>query len=143
MRSTTFRPALLALCLSVLPFQLSAQTFTIPPITFEGAPAFSQADLLKVTGLSPGSTSTQDGLQAAAQHLGDTGLFSDISFVSNEKGLVFTLKPMPDSNLLPASYANFVWWSSEQINSALKTSVPLYTGVVPTSGNLQDSIIAA
>jgi outer membrane protein insertion porin family len=143
MRSTTFRPALLALCLSLPTHQLPAQTFKVPPITFEGAPAYSQADLLKVTGLTPGSTSTQDALQAAAQHLGDTGLFSDINFASNEKGLVFTLKPMPDSNLLSASYANFVWWSSEQINSALKTSVPLYTGVVPTSGNLQDSIIAA
>ena len=67
MRSTTFRPALLALCLTVLPLHLPAQTFTVPPITFEGAPAYSQADLLKVTGLTPGSTSTQDALQAAAQ----------------------------------------------------------------------------
>jgi outer membrane protein assembly factor BamA len=143
MRSTTFRPALFALCLSVPTLQLPAQTFTIPSITFEGAPAYSQTDLLKVTGLTPGSASTQEGLQAAAQHLSDTGLFSDINFASNEKGLVFTLKPMQDSNLLPASFANFVWWSSEQINSTLKTTVPLYTGVVPLTGNLQDSVIAA
>lgn len=143
MRSPFVRPALLAFSLSISFACLSAQTFQVPPITFDGAPAYSQTDLLKVIGLTPGSTSTQEGLQAAAQHLGDTGLFTDINFASNEKGLVFTLKPMPDSNLLPASYANFVWWSSEQMNSALKTTVPLYTGVVPLSGNLQDSIIAA
>ena len=143
MPSSTIRSVLLTLCLSTAVTSLSAQTFTIPPITFDGAPAFSQADLLKVTGLTPGSLSTQEGLQAAAQHLVDTGLFSDINFASNEKGLVFTLKPMPDSNLLPASYANFVWWSSEQINSALKASVPLYIGVVPLTGNLQDSVTSA
>jgi outer membrane protein assembly factor BamA len=143
MRSTTFRPALLALCLSVLTLQLSAQTFTVPPIFFEGVPAYSQADLLKVTGLTPGSTSTQDALQAAAQHLGDTGLFSDINFASNEKGLLFTLKPMPDSNLLPASFTNFVWWSPAELTTALKARVPLYTGLVPTTGNFQNGIISA
>ena len=143
MRSTTFRPALLALCLTVLPLHLPAQTFTVPPITFEGAPAYSQADLLKVTGLTPGATSTQDALQAAAQHLGDTGLFSDINFASNEKGLLFTLKPMPDANLLPATFTNFVWWSPAELTTALKARVPLYTGVVPTTGNFQNSIISA
>lgn len=143
MRSTTFRPALLALCLTVLPLHLPAQNFTVPPITFEGAPAYSQADLLKVTGLTPGETSTQDALQAAAQHLGDTGLFSDINFASNEKGLLFTLKPMPDSNLLPATFTNFVWWSPSELTTALKARVPLYTGVVPTTGNFQNSIISA
>jgi outer membrane protein assembly factor BamA len=143
MRSTTFRPALLALCLSILTFQLSAQTFTVPPITFEGAPAYSQADLLKVTGLTPGATSTQDALQAAAQHLGDTGLFSDINFTSNENGLLFTLKPMPDSNLLPATFTNFVWWSPSELTTALKARVPLYIGLIPTTGNFQNSIISA
>lgn len=143
MLPSTIRSALLTLCLSTSITSLSAQTSTIPPITFDGAPAYSQADLLKVTGLTPGSNLTQAELQAAAQHLGDTGLFSDINFASNEKGLVFTLKPMPETNLLPANFANFVWWSSDQINSTLKTTVPLYTGVIPLTGNLQDSVIAA
>src|ERR1700733_12392728 len=131
MRSTTFRPALLALCLSVLTLQLSAQTFTIPPITFEGVPAYSQADLLKVTGLQPGATATQADLQAGAQHLGDTGLFSDINFASNENGLLFTLKPMPDSNLLTATFTNFVWWSTAELTTPLKARVPLYTSPAP------------
>jgi len=143
MLPSAIRSVLLTFCLSTSITTLSAQTFSIPSITFEGAPAYSQTDLLKVAGLTPGSTSTQEGLQAAAQHLSDTGLFSDINFASNEQGLVFTLKPMQDSNLLPASFANFVWWSSEQINSALKTTVPLYTGVIPLTGKMQDSIIAA
>ncbi|WP_353062879.1 POTRA domain-containing protein [Tunturibacter psychrotolerans] len=140
---STIRSALLTFCLATSITTLSAQTFIIPPIAFEGAPAYSQADLLKVTGLTPGATSTQDGLQAGAQHLGDTGLFSDINFASNEKGLVFTLKPMPDSNLLPATFTNFVWWSPAELTAALKARVPLYIGVVPTTGDFKDSIISA
>jgi outer membrane protein assembly factor BamA len=141
MRIYRVRPAFLAFCLLVP--SLSAQTFKLPPITFTGAPAFSQSDLLKVSGLEPGATSSQAALQAAAQHLSDTGLFSDIRFESNAKGLVYTLKPMPADNLLPAHFANFVWWSPEELSAALRTRVPLYTGVVPINGNLQDSITAA
>jgi outer membrane protein assembly factor BamA len=143
MRPSTLRLALFALCLSVPTLHLSAQSFTLPPIAFTGAPAFSQADLLKVSGLQPGATATQADLQAAAQHLSDTGLFSDISFQSNATGLVYDLKPMPAEHLLPASFTNFVWWSPAELTAALKARVPLYTGLVPTSGNLQESISSA
>jgi hypothetical protein len=136
------RPALLvALCLSVP--SLPAQTFKLPSITFTGAPAFSQADLLKVAGLQPGAVSTQAQVQAAAQHLSDTGLFTDVHFESNAKGLVYSLKPMPPDNLLSARFANFVWWSPEELTAALKARVPLYIGVIPISGNLQDTVTAA
>ena len=50
---------------------------------------------------------------------------------------------MPSDNLLPAHFANFVWWSPEELSTALKTRIPLYIGVVPTSGNLQDNVTAA
>jgi outer membrane protein assembly factor BamA len=143
MRSTTLRPALLALCLSVPTLQLPAQSFILPPITFTGAPAFSQADLLKVSSLHPGATATQADVQSAAQHLSDTGLFTDIRFESNASGLVYDLKPLPPENLLPVTFNNFVWWSPAELTSALKAKVPLYTGVVPTAGNLQDSISSA
>ena len=143
MRFTSLRPALLALCLSVPTLQLPAQSFILPAITFTGAPAFSQADLLKVSGLTPGATATQADVQSAAQHLSDTGLFTDIRFESNATGLVYDLKPMPPENLLPATFTNFVWWSPAELTSALKARVPLYNGVVPTTGNLQESISSA
>ena len=143
MRSSSVRLALLTLCLLVPSIRLSAQTIKLPAITFEGAPAFSQADLLKVSDLHAGATSTQAEVQAAAQRLSDTGLFSDVHFASSARGLVYTLKPMPADNLLHATFANFVWWTPNELTSALKARVPLYIGVIPISGNLQDSIIAA
>ena len=78
MRFPLVRSVLLALCLSVPFVRLSAQTFKLPQITFTGAPAFSQADLLNVSGLKPGAISTQAEVQAAAQHLSDT-VFSPTS----------------------------------------------------------------
>ncbi|WP_260705060.1 POTRA domain-containing protein [Edaphobacter flagellatus] len=144
MRPTTGFLALLALCLLPVSNSLNAQTVILPKsISFTGAPAYSQAELLAFTHLTPGANSTVTELNAAAQKLNDTGLFSDIRFASQSTGLVFSLKMMPNDNLLPARFANFVWWTPEELSAALKTRVPLYQGTVPTAGNMQDSVVAA
>jgi outer membrane protein assembly factor BamA len=134
------RLAFLALYLLVPSIQLSAQTFKLPAITFTGAPAFSQADLLKISGLHPGAISTQAEVQVAAQHLSDTGLFADVHYESNTKGLVYTLKPMPSDNLLTASFPNLVWWTPEELTAALKTRVPLYIGTVPSPATCRTAL---
>jgi outer membrane protein assembly factor BamA len=143
MRSLPVLSALLAICLVTPSANLSAQSFLLPKISFTGAPAYSQAELLAFTGLKPGATSSSAEIQAAAQRLSDTGLFTDVHFESNANGLVYALKLMPADNMLRASFANFVWWSPEELTTALKARVPLYLGLVPISGNIQDSISTA
>ncbi|WP_263368771.1 POTRA domain-containing protein [Edaphobacter bradus] len=121
---------------------LSAQSIVLPKsISFSGDPTYSQTELLTFTGLKPGASSTIAEVQAAAQKLNDTGLFSDIHFESNAHGLVFSLKPMP--NMLPARFTNFVWWTPDELNTALKFRVPLYEGSIPQAGNMQDTVCAA
>jgi outer membrane protein assembly factor BamA len=136
--------ALLFLCLVAPSTRLTAQAIILPKeISFTGAPAYSQAELLAFIGLKPGATSTSAEVQAAAQRLSDTGLFADIRFASTPKGLVYSLKPMPPDNMLPAHFTNFVWWTPEELQTALKSRVPLFRGAVPISGNMQDTVSAA
>ncbi|MBS1823023.1 MAG: hypothetical protein JST61_13805 [Acidobacteria bacterium] len=123
---------------------LTAQSVILPKnIRFTGVPDYSQAELLSFAQLTPGAIVPLADIQSAAQRFNDTGLFSDVRFASNSTGLVFTLKPMPADNLLPARFPNLVWWSNEELAQALKTRVPLYRGAVPISGNIQDSVSAA
>ena len=123
---------------------LFAQSILLPKsITFTGAPVYTQDELLTYVALRPGATSTQQAIQDAAQHLSDTGLFSDIHYESNPKGLVFALTLMPQDNLLPVRYKNFVWWTPAQLEALVRTRVPLYQGSVPISGNLQDKVAEA
>jgi outer membrane protein assembly factor BamA len=132
--------ALLSLTFSAT--TLFAQSVILPKsITFTGDPTYTQDELLSFAGLKPGASSTVAEVNAAAQKLNDTGLFSDVHFESNAHGLVFTLKPMP--NMLPASFTNFVWWTTDELNTTLKSRVPLYQGSIPQAGNLQDSVSAA
>ena len=131
------------LCLAaLLQTAASAQTFIIPPVSFTGASTFPSAALLATTGLKPGGTATQATMDTAAQHLLDTGLFSDVRFASFPKGLVFTLQPMPPEGLATARFANFVWWQPEELESLVRARQPLFQGSIPNAGNLQDSIVA-
>ena len=56
-----------------------AQKYVPKKIVFSGTTA-SQAELLAVSGLKPGDTLGQAEIQAAAQKLIDTGLFTDVRF---------------------------------------------------------------
>jgi outer membrane protein assembly factor BamA len=133
----------LLLCLLAPTLQLPAQSIILPKISFTGAAAYSQADLLTVSGLKPGATSTPAAIQAGAQRISDTGLFADIRFESTAAGLIFHLKPMPAENILPAQFTNFIWWKPAELTAELKSRVPLFIGAVPPDGKMQDQVIAA
>lgn len=130
----------LGLCFLLVP-ALLAQKYVPRTITFSGYAGASQAELLKATGLLPGVAVGQAEIQAAAQKLNNTGLFSDIRFSFNGVELHYALKPAGDA--VPAIYENFPWWSSSALNSAVAAKVPLFHGqVVPESG-LQNEVVTA
>jgi outer membrane protein assembly factor BamA len=144
MRLLRVFPVLAAVCLCAFPISLVAQTRVLREIAFTGAPAYSQAELLAFTGLKPGGSASQQQLDDAAQHLNDTGLFDEVNFTGNDKGIVYTLKPASASAMLPVRFGNFVWWQDEEIDRTLKARVALYRGdAVPTAGNLRESICGA
>jgi outer membrane protein insertion porin family len=122
---------------------LMAQARVLREITFTGAPAYSQAELVAFTGLKPGESATQQQVEDAAQRLNDTGLFDEVNFSGNDSGVVYALKPAAASAMLPVRYSNFVWWGDAEINQALKQKVALYrSDSVPIAGNLRDKVAA-
>jgi hypothetical protein len=114
-------------------------TSGIAAIVFMGADPFTPAELAPITGLKIGSRPTSDSLQKAGQHLIDTGLFSNVSASYDVHGDVgtatFTLKPAASTDLVRASFANFVWLTPAELTAALKP-VAFYHGLVPTAGDL-------
>ena len=133
-----------ALPLCVSPLSVIAQTHVLHKITFAGATDYTQEELLAFTGLKPGMSATQQQIEDAAQKLGDTGLFQDVTFSGSDDGLVYTVTPAASKSMLPIRFANFVWWQDEELERALAAKVPLYHGaMVPISGNLRESAATA
>jgi outer membrane protein assembly factor BamA len=124
----------------VLSATLHAQTYNPKEIRFDGAKAYSNADLLAISGLKPGRAVSVEDIRAALQHLADTGLFADTRYAVNSQALTLTLTPIDARKTLPLHYSNFVWWTPDQLTAMLHERVPLFLGTVPLDGNLIDSV---
>jgi len=130
---------LVAICL----FSSALHAQVVPQkILFNGAPQYAAADLLAVSGLKPHTPLNADGMNAAARHLADTGLFTNVTFSFDNVSLIYRLEPAPAKYFLPARYDNFVWWTTDEITAELHRRHPLFTTLVPQSGTMQDALVA-
>jgi outer membrane protein insertion porin family len=144
--------AIAALCLAVVcstgsASAAAAPTYTLKNLVFDGTVPYSQQSLEAATGLKPGDTIDQKGLEAVSQKLIDTGAFDDLQarFDGPYKAItiIFKIKPADPSRLLTAGFENFVWFTPEELTAELQKRVPLFNGTVPEAGNEQQVILDA
>jgi len=141
------RPFRVLTALLLLAPLASHAQYSIASVTYKHAGPYTPSELAAVSGLEAGQLLTQNSLGNAAQHLLDTGLFSDatIDYTSTgmRRGIVIDLKPIPLDKLLPASFENFVWFTPEELAAGIHAHVPLYRGVASDAGTLPDDIQSA
>ncbi len=128
------------LLIAAVAVPVPAQKFIPKKITFSGTTANS-AELLAVTGLKPGDALGQAEIQAAAQKLIDTGLFTDVRFAFDGVALNYALKSA--EHLEPVAYSNFPWWDDKALNAAVAAKVPLFHGSVPPESGMQQQVASA
>ncbi|MFY9855293.1 MAG: hypothetical protein WAK26_15585, partial [Terracidiphilus sp.] len=134
-RSGAFPFVLLLLCSLLLPAQKKVPT---PAIRFQGAPQYSQQELLAAAGLKPDSRLNAREVKAHAKQLNDTGVFEVVRFSSNNKTLLFTLTP--SSRLFPMHLENVPLTPGKVLDSKLHDRFPLYHGLLPGSGSMLEGI---
>jgi outer membrane protein assembly factor BamA len=122
-----------------LSLSLVAQTYTPHSIVFTGT-TLDQVTLTKLAAVTPGKPIIKAQIDAAMQAIVDTGLFADIRYTVDDRALNFIVTPQLTSAMLPAIYGNFVFWKPDELASLVHSRLPLFTGQVPTNGNLQQSI---
>jgi len=138
MKKTAVLIAALLLCALPSPAQKKA-----PPkaIRFQGAPQYTQEELLAAAGLKPGARLSLSDVKAHAKQLNDTGLFAVVRFGSDSKGLLFTLTPT--SQLFPIHLDNLPLKPGKELDGKLHERFPLYHGLVPADGSMLDGICKA
>ena len=102
-------------------------------------------DVIAATGLTIGQFAGESEFKQAAQKLGETGLFSQLTYSYNYStaGCDLSFQVTEDEKLVPIVFENFVWFSDEQLLDQLHKRVPLFTGKVPTGGDLTEQIAHA
>ena len=113
----------------------------LPPqaIRFQGAPQYTQQELLAAAGLKPGTRVNSGEVNARARQLNDTGLFKEVKFSLDKKGLLFTLTPL--SQLFPMHLENVPLTPGKELDAKLYERFPLYrSNLLPASGSMVEGI---
>ena len=131
----TVSVALLLLC--SLPL-LAQKRGTPKAIRFQGAPQYSQQELLAAAGLKPDAALNPREVKAHAKQLNDTGLFKEIKLTSDGKTVLFTLTPT--SQLFPLHLENVPLTPGKELDAKLHERFPLYHGLLPANGSILEGI---
>lgn len=105
-------------------------------IEFTGLQSRTQEEAISASGLKIGQMVDVAALDAAAQRLLDSGLFKNLSYRlrtnSDQATVIFKVEEEKGA-AAPVVFDNFVWFSDEELRSAIRRTVPTYDGTAPDS----------
>ena len=130
-----------ALLIAALP--VAAQKYIAKKVHFEGAPEYSDQELLDTTGWKKGLALDYDGMRACTKKLLDTGLFSQTTFQFDGEDLIFRLTPAEQLYAVRLGNVPITTLSEKELDSKLRAQVPLYHGKVPADGTVLESVKSA
>jgi outer membrane protein assembly factor BamA len=116
----------------------AAQKFIPKSIQFNGAPEYSNQELLAAVGYKKDTPIAYSEVKSHSQRLLDTGLFESASFTYNGVNLVFTL--VPSTALYPVRLQNLPLTPGMELDATLHDRLPLYHGKVPFDGGLTEQV---
>ena len=112
-----------------------------------GTARYTDKEILAASGLQIGQNAADGDFKEAVRRLGDSGLFSDVvySYSSANVGtrVELQLADIDKSKLVPAQFENFVWFTDDELRTALQRRVPLFKQLLPIAGNLPDRVSEA
>jgi len=135
--------ALIAATLLLCSFSPAQKKAPLKPVRFQGAPQYTQEELLAAAGLKPGARLSPIELKTHAKQLSDTGFFSLVKFASDSKGFLFTLTPAPSGQLYPMHLDNLPLTPGKELDDQLHQRFPLYHGLLPATGTTLEAICQA
>src|SRR6202795_1852322 len=109
-----------------------------------GTARYTDKEILAASGLQIGQNHADADFREAAQRLGDSGLFNDVVYSYSSSGagvrLEMQLADTDQSKLVPAHFENFIWFTDDELHTALQSRVPLFKQLLPIAGSLPDRV---
>jgi outer membrane protein insertion porin family len=117
-------------------------TYKLISIRVKGLNQLKEDEVVTASGLKLGEVAGEDDFKQALQKLGDTGLFTNLSYAYrySTEGCNLDLQASENDKLLPILFDNFVWFSDQELTNLLRARVPLFDGRLPEAGNLADQV---
>jgi outer membrane protein insertion porin family len=115
-----------------------SQSPILRSIHFEGAPGYSDDELMKAARLQEGQSYSPDELQQRARELIDTGVFEKVDYKFEGSKLNYSLSLVEES--YPVLFGNVPLEKGPALDARLHQRVPLYHGRVPAEGTLLEGV---
>lgn len=130
-----FYTAVIALVFCIVPSL--GQKFQPKTFIFNGAPQYSEQDLLAAAGIKRGAIMTSPEMNEHAKALMDSGVFETLSYKFDGVAMTFTLIP---ATLYDLKLENLPLTPGPELDAALHAKFPLFQGKVPSQGTLLDGV---
>lgn len=140
---TWFATSVLLLSLAAPAAGQQAQgPWTLAEVRVEGVSRYAAADVVRLSGLTPGASVSLDDVQQAANRLIETGLFGNLAFAytTNAAGLTLTLKVQEAAWTIPLVPDNIIWMSDDEFAKAMAAEVPGFDGTAVAEGRANEFI---
>jgi len=125
----------------------SASGYKLLGLKVSGTTRYTDKEILSASGLRIGQEAADGDFKEAVRQLGNSGMFSDASYSYTASGsgvrLDLQLTDIDQSKLFPAHFENFVWFTDDELQTALQSRVPLFKQLLPESGSLPDWVSEA
>lgn len=141
-----FVVAFCAACLLVLATPARARqaqdTLKLDKIEFRGLERVKETEALEKSGLTVGQTVSIDDIEAAANRLVESGLFANLSYKIKGKtdAALLSFEVIERKWTMPVSFDNFVWFTDEELNAAIRRRLPAFDGTAPEAGGVTEQI---
>jgi outer membrane protein assembly factor BamA len=121
-----------------------AATAPLRELHVEGFKILTEAQILSLTELQIGSQVGKEDLQAAADRLVKSGLFSRVnySFQTHGQGVSVTYH-VEESPRIPAYFDNIPWFADSELADAIRKKLPFFDGTLPEAGGAVDQAAEA
>jgi outer membrane protein assembly factor BamA len=130
------------LCLSALSQTQPPPSYKLIAVKVTGSKRFTQEDVAAASGLPIGTIAHEQDFKKAARQLGETGAFGDITYTYSysSAGTRLEFHVTDADKFVPATFADFVWFTDEELLHKLHEHVPLFNGELPANGRLPDQV---
>ncbi|MGA9543360.1 MAG: POTRA domain-containing protein [Candidatus Sulfotelmatobacter sp.] len=107
-----------------------------------GSKRFTQQEIATASGLPVGTICHEEDFKKAARQLGETGAFGVITYTYtySSAGTRLEFQVTDADKFVPAHFADFVWFTDEELHQKLHGRVPLFSGELPASGRMPDQV---
>ncbi|MBV9923555.1 MAG: hypothetical protein JOZ96_00835 [Acidobacteria bacterium] len=122
--------------------QQPQQSLKLERVEFKGLERVKEDEALGKSGLTVGQTVSIDDVEAAANRLLESGLFNNLSYKikgTTDKA-VLTFEVIERKWTMPVAFDNFVWFTDDELNAAVRRKLPAFDGTAPEAGGVTEQI---